>query len=622
MAKGSSLSGQIQNSEGARGSMRNPRVVLDNLVFKSREENYEFTRLYRNLYNEEFYLLAYSNIYAKEGNMTKGTDGKTIDGFSLERIYKLIEKLKDESYQPKPSRRREISKTNGGKRPLGIPSFDDKLIQEIIRMILEAIYEGKFQESSHGFRPKRSCHTALEQVKLTFTAARWFIEGDIKSFFDNIDHHKLIEILERHIKDRKFIRLIWKFLRAGYLDDWVYHRTYSGAPQGGITSPLLSNIYLNELDKFVGNLQREFSNGKTRKRNPKYRNLQYQVGVQKKWLKTHWETLNEEDKRNEIKKYKELRKKMLKTDFRDPMDLDYKRIQYVRYADDWLIGVIGSKSECIKLKEKITKFLWEELKLKLSQEKTLITNSRNFARFLGYDIKVRRDQSTKKMKTGNTQRVFNYQCVLYIPQEKWVKKLKELRAIVMRKDGKWKPIHRTELINNEPIEIQGIYNAEIRGLYNYYKMAFNVSSLHSFNFFMKFSYLKTLGRKYKSSVKKMYRKFSVNGKLAVKYETVKGTKISYYYNDGFRRSKVSKDNVDKLPLTAKYSGRSSIIQRLLANKCEHCGDQTEKMEVHHVRKLKDLKGKKQWEQFMITRKRKTLVLCHKCHVNLHKGKLD
>ncbi|MDH2364117.1 reverse transcriptase/maturase family protein [Priestia megaterium] len=602
--------------------MRNPRVVLDNLVNKSCEENYEFNRLYRNMYNEEFYLLAYSNIYAKEGNMTKGTDGKTIDGFSLERVHRLIEQLRNESYQPNPSRRREIPKGNGGKRPLGIPSFDDKLIQEIMRMILEAIYEGKFQESSHGFRPNRSCHTALEKVQLTFTASRWFVEGDIKSFFDNIDHHKLIEILERHIKDQKFIRLIWKFLRAGYLEDWVYHKTYSGAPQGGVISPILSNIFLNELDKFVGNLQAEFSNGKVRKRNPKYRNLEYQVGVQKKWLKTHWDKLDKEGKGKGIKKYKELRKKMLKVEHRDPMDPDYKRIQYVRYADDFIIGVIGSKSDCIRLKEKITNFLWEELKLSLSQEKTLITNSKNFARFLGYDIKVRRNQGTKKLKTGNTQRVFNYQCVLYLPQEKWVKKLKELRAIVMQRDGKWKPIHRTELINNEPLEIQGIYNAEIRGLYNYYKLAINVSSLHSFNFFMKFSYLKTLGRKYKSSVKKMYDKFSVNGKLAVKYETVKGSKLSFYYNDGFRRKKASTDDTDRLPLTAKYSGRSSVTQRLLANKCEHCGNQTAKMEVHHVKKLKNLKGKKQWEQFMIARRRKTLVLCHKCHVDLHKGKLD
>ncbi|PGM50802.1 group II intron reverse transcriptase/maturase [Bacillus cereus] len=602
--------------------MRNPKIVLDNLVLKSREEDYKFTRLYRNLYNKEFYLIAYSNIYTKEGNMTKGTDGKTIDGFSLERVNELINKLKDESYQPKPSRRREIPKANGGKRPLGIPSFNDKLIQEIIRMILEAIYEGKFQESSHGFRPKRSCHTALEQVKLTFTGVKWFIEGDIKSFFDNINHRKLIEILERHIKDQKFIRLIWKFLRAGYLDDWVYHRTYSGTPQGGIISPLLSNIYLNELDKYVGELQNDFQNGKSRKRNPEYRNLEYQVRMQKKRLQTHWEVLSEIDKRNEIKKYKELREKMLQTDYLDPMDQSYKRVQYIRYADDFLMGVIGNKSDCQYLKEKLTQFLGDDLKLELSKEKTLITHSKKFARFLGYDIKVRRGKGTKKTKKGSTQRVFNYQCILYLPQDKWVKKLKGLKAIVMQKDGKWKPIHRTELINNEPLEIQGIYNAEIRGLYNYYKMAINVSSLHSFNFFMKYSYLKTLARKYKSSVKKMYSKFSINGKLAIKYETVKGTKISFYYKDGFRKSKISNDNVDRLPLTAKYSCRSSIIQRLLANKCEYCGDQKEKMEVHHVRKLKDLKGKKQWEQFMIARKRKTLVLCHKCHVNLHRGKLD
>lgn len=213
------------------------------LKTNSMKEDYVFNRIYRNLYNTDFYLTAYSNIYANKGNMTEGSDGLTIDGMSINRFNKLIEKLEDESYQPTPVRRTYIKKKNGGKRPLGIPSADDKIVQEIIRMLLEAMYEPTFSNNSHGFRPNKSCHTALVQVRNTFTGVKWFVEGDIKSFFDEIDHHILINILRKRIKDEKFIRLIWKFLKAGYMDAGRYYSTYSGTPQGGIISPLLANIY-------------------------------------------------------------------------------------------------------------------------------------------------------------------------------------------------------------------------------------------------------------------------------------------------------------------------------------------------------------------------------------------
>ena len=229
--------------------MRNPIYLLSSLQTHSTDRSYSYERLYRNLYNKELFLLAYQNIYASQGNMTQGTDGKTIDAMSLNRIDGIIASLKDESYQPQPSRRTYIPKKNGKMRPLGIPSFDDKLVQECVRLLLEAVYEGAFAKTSHGFRPNHSCHTALSQVQVCFTGVKWFVEGDIKSFFDNINHEVMVDILTERIKDERFLRLIRKFMKAGYLEEWQYHNTYSGTPQGGIISPILANIYLDKLDR-------------------------------------------------------------------------------------------------------------------------------------------------------------------------------------------------------------------------------------------------------------------------------------------------------------------------------------------------------------------------------------
>ena len=214
--------------------MRSPTVVMNTLRSNAAKPDYKYERLYRNLFNQEFFLMAYNNIYAKPGNMTKGTDGKTIDGMSLERITNIIHSLRNETYQPQPARRIYILKKNGKQRPLGIQSVDDKLVQEVVRMILESIWDKTFLNCSHGFRPKRSCHTALDSIQKTFVGVKWFIEGDISKFFDTIDHHILISQIRNRIRDERFISLICKFLKAGYLENWQFHITYTGTPQGGL----------------------------------------------------------------------------------------------------------------------------------------------------------------------------------------------------------------------------------------------------------------------------------------------------------------------------------------------------------------------------------------------------
>lgn len=602
--------------------MRNPQVVLNSL--EGKDENYVFHRLYRNLFNKDFYLIAYDNIYAKEGNMTEGSDGKTIDGMSLSRIEKIINKLQDQSYQPNPARRTYIPKKNGKLRPLGIPSIDDKLVQEVLRMILNSIYDKHFSDRSHGFRPNRSCHTALEQVQATFTGAKWWVEGDIEGFFDNIDHHVLINILRRRIKDERFINLIWKFLKAGYIEDWQFNNTYSGTPQGGIISPILANIYLNELDRYVEEYKEKFDKGKKRKRSHEYKMASQRLYRARKKFKEVEETLSEEEREKAIENIKKLRKEIDKLPCTDPFDKSFRRIQYVRYADDFLISVIGSKKEAEQIKADLTVFLTEKLNLSLSQEKTLITHASSKAKFLGYEVHIGKNDNSSKDKNGVSMRRYNNAVNLSLPKETWINKLFQIGAIKYAKDKKsFKAMHRRYLVNNDDLEIISVYNAEIRGLYNYYRLARDVHMLNDFRFWMRWSLLKTYANKYKSTASKMAEKFNVHGEIGIKYNTKRGEKICFFHNEPIGKSEtLAKPEVDVIPNNLRYSSTTSLIDRLKAGKCEWCGSENSPVEIHHVRKLNALEGKKQWEKHMIARNRKTLALCIPCHKKLHRGLLD
>lgn len=242
--------------------MKSTMEILTKLQENSQKNHDEiFTRLYRYLLRPDIYFIAYQHLYSNKGAGTKGVNDDTADGFSEQYVTAIIEALRTGSYEPKPVRRTYIQKKNGKLRPLGLPVFADKLVQEAIRMILEAIYEPIFSIYSHGFRPGRSCHTALAMIKHEFTGAKWFIEGDIKGCFDNIDHSTLIGVLNRKIKDARFLNLIRMFLKSGYMEDWDFHETYSGCPQGGIISPILANVYLNELDRYITQLKKEFDHG-------------------------------------------------------------------------------------------------------------------------------------------------------------------------------------------------------------------------------------------------------------------------------------------------------------------------------------------------------------------------
>lgn len=601
--------------------MRSPERVLNSLNEHSKDSSYKFERLYRILFNEELFYVAYQKIASNGGSTTKGSDGRSIDEMSLARIETLIASLKDESYQPHPSRRVHIPKKNGKTRPLGIPAFEDKLVQEVVRMILEAIYEGHFETTSHGFRPKRSCHTALLHIQKTFSGAKWFIEGDIKGFFDNIDHDVLVGILRERISDDRFIRLIRKFLKAGYVEDWTFHNTYSGMPQGGIVSPILANIYLDKLDKYVKEYIRHFDMGTKRRPGKESNDL---ANERKRTVRKLKKVKDGTEKAALVARLKAIEQERAAFPSGDEMDGSYRRLKYIRYADDFILGVIGSKEDALRIKEDIKSFLSESLALELSEEKTLITHTGKSAKFLGYEITATRNNHQRRDVQGRLRRTYGKRVRLNVSMATLRDKLLEYGAMEIKlRNGKeiWKPKCRSGLIFNDDLEILDRYNRETVGFCNYYLIANNCVVLHNFRYIMEYSMYKTFAGKYRSTVRKINKKYRLNKLFTVKYEQKGVIKSRTFYKTSFkRRTTAFNGSCDIEPYSIADVSRTNLTDRLKAEKCELCGA-TGKLIMHHVRNLKDLKGKESWKRLMSARKRKTIALCPSCHRLRHLGKV-
>lgn len=571
-----------------------------------------FTKLYRYLLRPDIYFVAYKNLYANNGAATKGVNEDTADGFSEAKIDSIIKALADETYQPMPVRRTYIQKKNNRKklRPLGIPTFTDKLVQEVLRMILEAVYEPIFLDVSHGFRPKRSCHTALKQLRREFNGTRWFVEGDIKGCFDNINHTVLVGLLSNKIKDARITKLIYKFLKAGYLENWQYHKTYSGTPQGGIISPLLANIYLHELDKFVMKLKSEFDTPGVGQITPEYRELHNEI----KRLSHRLTKVTGEEREMVLAEYKPKRQKLMTIPCTAQTD---KKLKYVRYADDFLIAVKGNREDCQWIKSKLAEFIGDTLKMELSEDKTLITHSSKCARFLGYDVRVRRSGKIKRGGPGHVKmRTLNGGVELLVPLNDKIRQFVFTKGVAIQKeDGSMFPVHRKYLVGLTDLEIVSVYNAELRGICNYYGMASNFCKLHYFSYLMEYSCLKTLASKHKTSLSKIIDKFNDGtGKWGVPYETKMGSKRRYFANYADCKGKGSAtDYISNAAIVYGYAV-NTLENRLKAKVCELCGTtESDHYEVHHINKLKNLKGKERWEIAMIAKHRKTLVVCRDCH---------
>jgi group II intron reverse transcriptase/maturase len=585
-----------------------PATTILGIIQERGKKGLPLERAYRLLFQRDLYLMAYGKIYRNAGATTRGSTSETVDEMSLQKIDTIIEALRSERYRWTPTRRVYIEKKNSTKkRPLSMPTWSDKLLQEVIRLILESYFEPTFSNSSHGFRPERGCHTALRQIDDTWHGVNWFIEGDIKACFDSLSHEILLATLTQHIHDGRFLRLMRELLQAGYLEEWKYHTTLSGAPQGGIVSPILSNIYLSKLDTYVENvLIPMYTKGARRKKNREYDNLLSQAYRLRK--------------RGQYTEAAKARKAAQKLPSVDLTDADYRRLKYVRYADDWLLGLIGTKEEAEQIKEQVKDYLHEELQLDLSDEKTLITHARTeAARFLSYQISASQDDT----RQTNRKRSVNGVMRLRVPPDLLRKKCQKYQ-----KNNK--PIHRKELTNNTGYSIVAQYQSEFRGFVEYYQLANDLYRLNSLKWIMEQSLAKTLATKFKVTVNKVHKHYgaswTVDGKVS------KGLQVT-----------VQREG--KKPLIAKWGGiplkrklqailndqpptiwpsRSELEKRLLADTCELCGSQ-DRVEVHHIRALKDLeqKGRQEkplWAKVMSARKRKTLVVCWSCHRSIHAGK--
>ena len=594
--------------------MQDPKVLLTILGKMAQKSEVTFDKLYQKLYNPKLWMLAYERIAPKPGNMTPGVDGSTIDGTGMERIQVMIADLKASRYKPQPVRRVYIPKPNGKQRPLGIPCFEDKLLQTVVKLILEAIYEPLFSPASHGFRPNRSCHTALEQVK-SMRGTRWWVEGDIVGFFDTMDHDVLLKTLGKRITDPRFLHLIQQFLRAGYLEDRQYHDTYSGVPQGGNLSPTLSNIYLNELDQQMAAQIACFNRGKCRRETKTYRSLRHKI-----------ERLKKQARRSgDWSEYKRVRDQRLNTPRSNPQDPSFRRMTYVRYADDFLIGIAGSKADAQAVKQWLKEYLNRELKLELSEEKTHITNAKGRIQFLGYEIVKWKGDGRKRITTrhgGRAQvRVLTQRLALLMPKDRC-----QAFARTYGNPTGWKGERRSELFNLSELEILMIYNMEVRGFLGYYALADNRKGVGVHLLWMTTtSFMKTLAAKRRSSVKKVARSLKQGAnQYVIGLDLPDGTTREYRLVSSvtqLQQQPVTNWTMDVKPNINMFRDYTELGQRIRANECEWCGTQDGQMEVHHVRKLKNLAGKPLWEQVMIARQRKTMVLCRKCHGDLHDGRL-
>ncbi len=600
--------------------------VLDELnSLHEFSKNYLNKRIDRKIYNKfmlskELYILAYQKLRSNLGMMTLGIYLTTLDGISDETLEKIINDLRSNKFKFTLYKRIDILKLKGGTRLLNLGNLIDKLVQEVMRMVLEAIYELLFSNNSHGFRRNRSCHTALRYIFTQFKGCTWWIEGDISKCFDSILHNKLINCLEEKIDDKRFIDLIRKALNAGYLIDRRLVYDIVGTLQGSIISLILANIYLSKLDKFIEELKLEHEDPSKKGKKirlKEYRSIERKIGVVKK--------LEASNKRKfDLRK---LSTKLRNTKINIKSSYDNK-LMYVRYVDDWIVAINGTYSDAELYLNKIRDFCKDHLGLTVSLEKTKITNSyKNHILFLGTNIKHSSRRDIVKRK-GNKTRSLGF--LMLTALMKLISKKLALAGFHRYHKG----LTKTTWLELELSQIIYLANSIIRGYLNYYSFVYNRNRLTGYVYYIiRDSVLRTFAAKMRLKTRaQVIKKYGLNltiydyssplikelnKKLAYK-EIIHLVNVSKEYKLNVWNFKIK--NLLFMDIPSLFSNNVSLAT-VLASKCKICGS-TYRVEMHHIRELKDIRFKKNTVDYIMSKaRRKQILLCRECHMKYHSGNL-
>lgn len=597
----------VTEQTGHRVGLTHIKAVTKLSGLYKKAEKFKDTLIVEDIYkrfilDKNLYLVAYDKLKSKPGNMTPAISPITLDGMSDEVLDKIIESLRSEKFQFSPSRRVNIPKKSGGTRPLSVGNPRDKLVQEVMRMALEAMYEPRFLDTSHGFRPNRGTHTALKHI-FTRVHGVWAIEGDFSKCFDTIDHQLLINYIGRNVKDDRFISLLWKALKMGYLDSHSVKSNIIGTPQGSIISPILANIYLHQLDEYIEKLKAEYDIGTRQKIRKEWRALEYKLTKARK-----------EGDSKEIKKLLVKRKKIPSISYSDS---SYKRLYYVRYADDWIVTITGPRKDAVDILNKIDGF-GKTLKLNLNLTKTRITNLHtDSAFFLGTTIKFTRHVGfSHTQQSSLKQRKIGPRIMLTAPIQNIRKRLTEAGFIKNNNPHPkwlWMPFGLSQIVHQ--------YNAVYRGFVNYYSFVQNMGALaRTMYFYLKSSCLRLIAAKMKLKTKAgVYKKYGKHLIVTQRYQVSKGKATMKTTRFVIPKYKVNvwDFKINPTPVIESLYASPKSIANLMNLECSLCGSDY-KVEMHHVRKMSDLKPTSgEIDRLMIKYRRKQIPLCRECHMKKH-----
>lgn len=588
---------QWTSTERARRGVEVPRKFAK-LMDAGRRRVRRHRGLYGLMTDPAMYDLAYHQLRSQPGMMTPAHGDDTISGWGPKRVAATIDALRDESFQFSRARATTVPKPSGGRRPLRVAPARDRIVQRVMASILEAIYEPLFSDASFGFRAGRGTHDALHHIKYHYPSTRWFIEGDITACFDRIDHHVLISILRRRIRDERFINLVWKALRAGALVGGQPRNDLIGTPQGSIVSPILANIMLHEFDTWIHDvLQPQYTRGSRRRDYPPYAK---RMGELRKLSKSYAEHRD----RGVLREIRRVRKEAQSLPSVDPQDPNFRRLLYVRYADDWLIGFAGSRHEARMIRDRCAARL-RGLGLELNVQKTAITRGSTGATFLSARIHVPR-QVSRHVRGSHGRARASLGVRLNAPLADVIRRLAD--AGYCTRDGKARP--RFALYACTKDEIVAHVNSVIRGLCNYYSFADNYPRLAaSIGNILRNSAAKLLAAKEKRRTVRQVLK--AHGRRLGRGDA---TTLIDGRDPGVRGREFKRGRRPEAVALHRSASRALPLANAV---CAVCGSAND-VQMHHVRHIKDLNSRMDpVSRAMVARRRKQIPLCRHHHVARH-----